>query len=76
MESVSLILARHDKSLAAQLDRATMSIVFDVGEGNRRIGKDYTHRSRVAAGSAAEVDAALEVATLWDRASDEQTALF
>ncbi len=56
------LLARRDPSLADQLRRAAASVPLNVAEGNRRAGRDRTHLFRVAAGSAAEVRACLEVA--------------
>ncbi|MFT3914566.1 MAG: four helix bundle protein [Anaeromyxobacteraceae bacterium] len=56
------LVARHDPSLADQLRRAVTSVPLNVAEGNRRIGKDRPHLFRVALGSAAEVQACLDVA--------------
>ena len=55
-------VAKHDGSLADQLRRAGTSLVLNLAEGNRRIGRDKLHFFRIAAGSAAEADAALDVA--------------
>jgi four helix bundle protein len=56
---------RHDRALGEQLRRAAASVVLCVGEGRRRAGRDATHLFRVAAGSLAEVRAALDVAVAW-----------
>jgi len=58
-------LERKDKDLARQLRRAATSIPLNIAEGNRRTGKDKAYHFNVAAGSAAEVAAALEVAHAW-----------
>jgi len=58
-------LAWKDRSLANQVRRAASSIALNIAEGNRRNGKDRTYHFRVAAGSAAEVEAGLEVAVAW-----------
>jgi len=58
-------LERKDKDLARQLRRAATSIPLNIAEGNRRRGKDKAYHFRVAAGSAAETGAALEVAMAW-----------
>jgi len=42
--------------------RATHSVALNLNEGNRRIGKDRLHLFRIAAGSAAEIQAGLDVA--------------
>ncbi|MFO0585253.1 MAG: four helix bundle protein [Anaeromyxobacter sp.] len=56
------LIARRDSSLADQLRRAVTSVPLNVAEGNRRVGKDRPHLFRIALGSAAEVQACLEVA--------------
>ena len=58
-------LAKSDRSLADQLRRAASSVVLNIAEGNRRAGKDRLQFFRIAAGSAAEVRAALDVARAW-----------
>ena len=58
-------LARKDRDLANQIRRAGSSIALNIAEGNRRSGKSKTYHFRVAAGSAAEVEAGLEVAVAW-----------
>lgn len=59
-------LGRADRSLADQLRRAASSVVLNIAEGNRRTGQDRLHFFRIAAGSAAEVRAVLEVSRAWD----------
>ena len=58
-------IARHDRDLARQLRRAASSIVLNLAEGRQRAGGDRGHAYRIAAGSAAEVGAALDVAVAW-----------
>jgi four helix bundle protein len=45
--------------------RAASSVALNLAEGNRRTGQDRLQFFRIAAGSAAEVRAALEVALAW-----------
>ena len=54
-----------DRALADQLRRAASSVVLNIAEGNQRVGQDRLQFFRIAAGSAAEVKAALEVARVW-----------
>jgi four helix bundle protein len=58
-------IARRDGALGDQLRRAGSSVLLNIAEGNRRVGKDRQHFFRVAAGSAAEVQAVLKVAVSW-----------
>ena len=58
-------LAKADRSLADQMRRAASSVVLNIAEGNRRAGRDRLQFFRIAAGSAAEVRAALDVARAW-----------
>jgi four helix bundle protein len=55
-------LAQTDRALEDQLRRAESSVVLNLAEGSRRFGKDRIHFFRIAAGSAAEVSGALDVA--------------
>jgi four helix bundle protein len=54
-----------DAALADQVRRAAQSVPLNVAEARKRVGKDRLHLWRVAAGSAAEVRAALGVAVAW-----------
>ena len=54
-----------DRDLDKQLRRAMQSVVLNLAEGNRRRGQDRVHLFRIAAGSAAEVQAGLDVAEAW-----------
>ena len=65
---------RHDKDLANQLRRAGSSVLMNVSEAKKRIGKDRAHLFRIAAGSAEEVRAALSIATGWGYLTDASVA--
>ena len=58
-------LRRQDRDLADQLRRAASSVVLNLAEGAGRRGQDRMHFYRIAAGSAREVRAALDVARAW-----------
>ena len=58
-------LARRDRDLESQLRRAAASVVLNIAEGSGRWGKDRIQHYRIAAGSAAEVKAALGLARAW-----------
>jgi four helix bundle protein len=65
-------LASRDADHANQVHRAASSVSLNLSEGRRRSGKDRAHLCRVAAGSAAEVVASLEIAEAWGHvAADE-----
>ena len=73
LRGVLEVLERHDRDLARQARRAATSIPLNVAEGNRRRGRDRLHLFRVAAGSASEVRAALDVAQAWGYLSEATT---
>ena len=58
-------LRNHSRDLADQVERAATSLVLNLGEGNRRAGKDRRRFFVMAQGSAAEIRAALDVADAW-----------
>jgi len=58
-------LTKRDRALADQLRRAAASVTRNIAEGNRRAGQDRFQFFRIAAGSAAEVRAAMDVAGAW-----------
>jgi four helix bundle protein len=58
-------LTARDPDLARQLRRAASSVAQNLREGRRRAGKDRAHHFRIAAGSADEVVACLQVAEAW-----------
>jgi four helix bundle protein len=59
------VIKRKDRDLDKQLRRAMQSVVLNISEGNCRRGQDRLHLFRVAAGSAAEVQAGLDIAEAW-----------
>ena len=59
------VVRARDAELADQMKRACMSMVLNVPEGGRRGGKDRGYHFRIAAGSAAELRAALRLAFAW-----------
>jgi four helix bundle protein len=65
LRRVLVQLTKKDRALADQLRRAASSVARNIAEGNRRAGQDRLQFFRIAAGSAAEVKAALEVARAW-----------
>jgi four helix bundle protein len=65
LRDVVATLARYDADLAAQIRRAASSVPANLGEGQRRAGRDCRYHYRVAAGSAEEVRAALRTAAAW-----------
>jgi len=63
-------LKAHNRELADQLERASTSIVLNVAEGARRHGKDPVRFYWIASGSASEILAALDLASIWHRVDD------
>ena len=59
-------LRRHSAEAAKQVERACISIVLNIGEGNRRAGGDRKRFFTMAAGSTSEVLAALDLARALD----------
>ena len=74
LKPVVQAVARVDRPLADQLRRAASSVPLNIAEGNGRAGNDRLHYFRVAAGSAREVRAALQVAEGWGHVDPEATA--
>ena len=66
-------IRRRDRDLDKQMRRATQSFVLNLAEGNRRRGQDRIHLFRIAAGSAAEVKAGLDLAAAWGYLGEAQT---
>jgi four helix bundle protein len=58
-------IGRHDRDLEAQLRRAAASIALNIAEGAQRACKDRLQQYPIAAGSAAEAQTALRIATAW-----------
>ena len=65
LEPQLALLATRDADLARQARRAASSVHLNLAEGRQRAGKDRAHLWRIAAGSAAEVGSALDVAIAW-----------
>ena len=65
LRDVVRVVRRHDAGVAQQIVRSASSIAANVGEGNRRQGKDRLHFFRIAAGSAEETRVHLRVAIAW-----------
>jgi four helix bundle protein len=65
LRDVVWMIRRRDIDLARQVLRSTASIAANVGEGNRRNGRDRLHFFRIAAGSAEETRVHLRVAIAW-----------
>ena len=65
LEPVARRLRTRDAELHRQLRRAASSISLNLAEGAGRSGNDRRHHYRIAAGSAREADAALQVAEAW-----------
>ena len=55
------IIRRNDRRAAEQMDEASTSIALNLGEGNRRQGRDKKYLFTVASGSTEEVRTALLV---------------
>ena len=65
-------VSTHDRDLARQMRRAGASIVLNIAEGWRRMGRDRRQLYLVAAGSNAELRAALDVSECLGYLSAEQ----
>jgi four helix bundle protein len=58
-------IAKHDRDLVDQLQRAASSVALNLAESQGRAGGDRRRHIQIAAGSAFEVRGALEVADAW-----------
>jgi four helix bundle protein len=65
LRPVVAVVRRQDLKIAQQIVHAASSVAANVAEGNRREGKDRLHFFRIAAGSASETRAHLQVALAW-----------
>lgn len=54
-------IEQHDRDLARQMRRAGASVMLNIAEGWRRLGRDRRQHYAIAAGSNAELRAALDV---------------
>ena len=68
-------VATRDRALADQMRRAASSVPLNVAEASQSQGGNTTARYKTAAGSAAEVTAALEVALAWHYIAHAQAQL-
>ena len=59
------LIRRHNRRLADQIVDASSSVVGNVAEGNRRVGRDRLHFFNIAAGSADETRWHLRTALAW-----------
>ena len=62
LRNVLVKIRMHNPSLFTQIEKAGPSVPLNLNEGRRRCGRDRKHLWRIAAGSADEVKAALDVA--------------
>jgi four helix bundle protein len=66
LRPITAAIRRSDVERADQIYRAAKSLALNVAEGGRRYGKDRSYHFRIAAGSAAEIQAALRFAIAWE----------
>ena len=59
------VIAKHDRDLLDQLQRAASSVALNLAESRGRAGGDRRRHIQIAAGSAYEVQGALDVAAAW-----------
>ena len=67
-------IRQSDPRLATHIRDAGSSMALNLGEGNRRAGRDKTHLWRIASGSAEEVRTALRVAIAWGYVEEARVA--
>ena len=65
LKPIALVLDGRDRALAIQLRKAASSVSLNLGEGQRRGGRDRLQLFRIASGSANEVRACLDVGVAW-----------
>jgi len=68
-------IRRFDRNLAEQIRSAASSIALNIGEGNRSDAGNRRARFCTAAGSNAEVRAALRVAIAWGYVGNEDVVV-
>ena len=64
----------NDPDEARQIKRSLNSVVRNVSEGNRRVGRDRAHLFRIAAGSADEVVGSVRIALAWGWVDEQEVA--
>src|SRR5579871_2387133 len=74
MKSLVAKIRAYDPRLADQLKDASTSMALNLGEGNKRQGRDRLQHFRIASGSAEESRVALEVAVAWGYLESEEAA--
>jgi len=67
-------IQRRDPRLATHIRDAGSSVALNLGEGNRRVGRDRAHLWRIASGSAEEVRVALRVTVAWGYLGEKAVA--
>lgn len=67
-------LRSHSADVADQLERAGTSLVLTIAEGNRGHGRDPRRFFWMASGSASEITAALDLASVWGWPVDDTRA--
>src|SRR5688500_1792937 len=67
-------LVRRSAEAAKQVDRAMISVVFNISEGNKRAGKDPLRFFVMASGRVSELQAALDHASVWQWPINDQRA--
>src|SRR5882672_6579178 len=72
LRDVVSVIRKHEPTLANQIIRSASSVAANLAEGNGRQGKDRLHFFRIAAGSAEETRAHLQVALAWGWLGAEQ----
>jgi four helix bundle protein len=65
LREVMPLIRRESEDLARQIHRAASSVSLNIGEANRRTGRDRLYHFRIASGSADEVRCALLTAQAW-----------
>ena len=67
-------LKRRSAETGKQVERAMISVVFNIAEGNNRSGKDPIRFFVMARGSVSELQAALDLASVWQWPVNDQRA--
>ena len=67
-------LRRRSAEAGKQVERAMISVLFNIAEGNKRAGKDPVRFFVMARGSVSELQAALDLASVWQWPVNDQRA--